>query len=41
MALRWGGAAAVAAALVDLGRNGEKEAVGAREGSARRLGLRA
>jgi hypothetical protein len=41
MALRRGGAAAVAAALVDLGRNREKEAVGAREGSARRLGLRA
>jgi hypothetical protein len=40
MALQRGGAAAVAAALVDLGRNGEKEAVGAREGSARRLGLR-
>jgi hypothetical protein len=41
MAQRRGGAAAVAAALVDLGRNGEKEAVGAREGSARRLGLHA
>jgi hypothetical protein len=39
MAQRRGGAAAVAAVLVDLGRNGEKEAVGAREGSARRLGL--
>jgi hypothetical protein len=31
----------VVAALVDLGRNGEKEAIGARKGSARRFGLRA